>query len=368
MKKFWILIITTGLIMFSCEKKKAIKKLQKEDLTKTLLMSHYKPHSIYKIPVSHIKKPKYPIIDMHSHPYAESPDQIALWVKRMDSLSIKKTVILSMSTGARFDSIFALYSKYPDHFEIWCGFDYNGYDKPGYGPAAVAELERCVKAGAKGVGELGDKGNGLFYSKPGPAAIGMHIDDPRMDLLLEKCAELKLPINIHVTEPMWMYEPMDSTNDGLMNAYEWRRDNKNDELGHSQLIKTLENALRKHPNTKFISCHFANCSYDLNILGRLLDTYPNLNADIAARYAETAPIPRFVKAFYEKYQDRLLYGTDMGFDRAMYEVTFRILESEDEHFYEIGQFGYHWALNGFGLPDEILSKVYSGNARRIFGE
>jgi predicted TIM-barrel fold metal-dependent hydrolase len=365
MKIIWVLISIAGLILFGCEKQQPQKMQQEKDLGKTLLLSHYKPHSIYNIPISHIDKSKYPIIDMHSHPYAESPEQIALWARRMDSLNIKKTIILSMSTGARFDSIYALYSKYPNHFEVWCGFDYTNYDKSDFGPAAVAELERCVKVGARGVGELGDKGNGLFYSKPGPHAIGMHIDDTRMDPLLEKCAELNLSINIHIAEPLWMYEPMDSTNDGLMNAYEWRRDNKNDELNHSQLIKTLENALKRHPKTQFIACHFANCSYDLNILGRLLDLYPNFNADISARYAETAPIPRFVKAFYEKYQDRLFYGTDMGFDRSMYEVTFRILESQDEHFYEIDQFGYHWALNGFGLSDQVLAKVYSGNAQKI---
>ena len=59
--------------------------------------------------------------------------------------------------------------------------------------------------------------------------------------------------------------------------------------------------------------------------------------------------PRFVSKFYEKYAERLIYGTDIGFEKPMYRVTFRILESLDEHFYEIEQFDYHWSLNGFGL-------------------
>jgi predicted TIM-barrel fold metal-dependent hydrolase len=101
-------------------------------------------------------------------------------------------------------------------------------------------------------------------------------------------------------------------------------------------------------------------------LGDLFDKYPNLYADISARYAESATIPRYMKAFYEKYQDRLLYGTDMNFDTSMYRITFRVLESSDEHFYEIGQFGYHWAMNGFGLPQEILKKIYHDNAAKIF--
>ena len=85
-------------------------------------------------------------------------------------------------------------------------------------------------------------------------------------------------------------------------------------------------------------------------------------ADIAARYAETAPVPRYVNAFYTKYQDRLLYGTDMGMDEEMYKITFRILETSDEHFYETEQFGYHWPLYGFGLSNQILEKIYRNNA------
>jgi hypothetical protein len=87
--------------------------------------------------------------------------------------------------------------------------------------------------------------------------------------------------------------------------------------------------------------------------------------DISARYAETAPVPRYTKAFYEKHQDKLLYGTDMGMDAAMYETTFRILETEDEHFYTKDLFSYHWPLHGLGLPNAILKKLYFENAIKI---
>jgi predicted TIM-barrel fold metal-dependent hydrolase len=140
---------------------------------------------------------------------------------------------------------------------------------------------------------------------------------------------------------------MDHTNDGLMNAYEWRLDNQPDIVGHSGMIDILERTVQRHPRTTFIACHFANLCYDLTRLGRLLDENPNLHADISARYAETATIPRFVAQFYSKYAGRLLYGTDMGFNPGMYRITFRVLESLDEHFYEHAQFGYHWAMSGF---------------------
>jgi predicted TIM-barrel fold metal-dependent hydrolase len=162
-----------------------------------------------------------------------------------------------------------------------------------------------------------------------------------------------------------MYQRMDNRNDGLMNAFHWRLDNQPGIVGHSGMIDILERTVKKHSNTTFMACHFANLDYDLARLGELLEKHPNLYADIAARYAETAPIPRWAAKFYEKHADRLLYGTDMGFDKEMYRVTFRILETWDEHFYESEMFSYHWSLNGFGLPDEILRKVYRTNAEKI---
>ena len=333
-----------------------------------LLLKNYRPRSIYNIPVSRVSKAKYPVIDMHTHAYAKTAQELAQWVKTMDQTGIEKSIILSYATGAAFDSIYAAYKKYPNRFEVWCGFDYTGNDQPGWPEKAVRELERCYRAGARGVGELGDKGLGEFYSKPTPG-YGLHIDDARMKPLLQKCAALKMPISIHVAEPYWMYEPMDSTNDGLMNAYTWRIDkSKAGLLGHAQLIKTLENAVRDNPKTTFIACHFANCEHDLTILGGLLDKFPNLYADIPARYGETTPIPRFMAAFYKKYQDRLLYGTDMGMNAGMYATTFRILEIFDEHFDEHNQFSYHWPCNGFGLDDKILQKVYRQNALRILSK
>jgi len=329
-----------------------------------LLLKDYRPKSIYKVPVTKIVKAKFPIIDIHSHAYAQSIDDLDLWVKNMDEAGIIKTILLTYAHGTEFDSLVNFYSRYQDRFELWCGFDYTGYDKPGYGPEAVKELIRCFNKGAKGVGELGDKGKGLFYSQP--PAYGMHIDDPRMDPLLEKCAELKMPVNIHVGEPEWFYQPMDSTNDGLINAYSWRLDNQEGILNLEEVLKTLENAVSKHPKTIFIACHLANQNTDLEKLGILFDKYNNLYADISARYAENAPVPRYTKAFLEKYQDRILYGTDMGFDKSMYETTFRILESLDEHFYNIELFNYHWPLNGFGLSDETLEKLYKKNAEKIF--
>jgi len=352
MKKKILFILSVSLMTFVVS--------AQEDI----LLKDYDPVSIYKTQKTTIVKAKFPVIDMHSHAYANETE-IEQWVKTMDRFGIEKTIIMTMQTGKAFDSIFQLYSKYPKRFDIWCGIDFTGYRDKGWSKKAIKELERCFNIGAKGVGEISDKGEGILNSKP-TAAHGMHIDDERLKPFIQKCGELGMPINVHVADPYWMYLPIDAHNDGLMNAETWSIDrSKENLLLHHELIVTLENAVKENPGTTFIACHFANCSHDLSILGNLLESYPNLYADISARYAETAPVPRYTKYFYEKNQDKLLYGTDMGFEASMYQTTFRILETEDEHFYEKDLFSYHWALNGLGLSDVVLKKLYNENAKKI---
>jgi predicted TIM-barrel fold metal-dependent hydrolase len=329
----------------------------------TILLKDYRPVSLYKVPTTKVDKAKFPVIDMHSHPYAKTQQEIDQWVKNMDDVGIQKTMILTMTTGREFDEIFKKYSKHGDRYEMWCGLDLAGYNKPGFAAAAIKELQRCRDAGARGVGEIHDKGKGLKSGKS--SAPGMHPDDSRMDEVWEKCGELGFPVSLHVADPIWMYQKMDMHNDGLMNAYNWRLDNQPNIVKLSGMVDILERTVQKHKQTTFIACHFANLGYDLKRLGRMLVNNPNLYADISARYAETSTIPRFTSQFYSEHADRLVYGTDMGFDSTMYRITFRILESLDEHFYETEQFGYHWSLNGLGLSDAILQKIYRENASKL---
>ena len=342
---------------------------QQTDLTQVapdqILLKDYRPRSIFRIPQTRVEKARYPIIDAHSHNYAANDADVQRWVETMDKVGVEKTIILSGVTGAKFDEIYAKFKKHSSRFDVWCGFDYADCDKPGFGPGAVAELERCRHAGATGVGELSDKGRGLGWTTN---RAGLHIDDSRMDLLLKRCAELNLPINIHVGEDKWMYEPMNATNDGLMNAWKWRVPNEPEVIQHDEVVDTLERAVKRHPKTTFIACHFANCCSDLNRLAAMLDAYPNLYADMSARFAEISPIPRFMSQFLTRYQRRILYGTDMDPEAEMYRVTFRLLETADEHFYPAYFAKYHWPMHAFALPDEVLQNLYRENALKLFSK
>ena len=137
----------------------------------TILLKDHRPVSIYKVPVTEIKKAKHPVVDVHCHgprPIA----QLAEWVKTMDAAGVEKTVVFTgASTPERFAEAAKSYQKYPGRFNLWCGFDFAGFDQPGFGPNAMKSLEACHRAGALGVGELVDKGRGFGVRGASPGML-----------------------------------------------------------------------------------------------------------------------------------------------------------------------------------------------------
>jgi predicted TIM-barrel fold metal-dependent hydrolase len=109
-----------------------------------------------------------------------------------------------------------------------------------------------------------------------------------------------------------------------------------------------------------------------------MDRFTNMHVEIAARIAELGRQPRTARQFFDKYQDRILFGTDASpngkgtpqqlFNDQMYEIYFRFLETEDEYFdyapSRVPPQG-RWRIYGLGLPDTILKKVYYENAARM---
>src|SRR5260221_1256069 len=116
-----------------------------------LKLKDFRPKSIYRVPVTPIKKAKYPAIDMHSHVYARSEEQLTRWIKTMDESGIEKSIILSCATGPRFDSFFSKNARYPDRFELWGGFYFRGDQEPGCMENAGREIEISVNVVTRGI-------------------------------------------------------------------------------------------------------------------------------------------------------------------------------------------------------------------------
>lgn len=355
--------VATMFVAAACQNVQE-KVVSEGDFVSNLKLVDYKPVSVFKIPQSDIRQASFPVIDMHSHAYVDSVEELQQWVRDMDENNIEKVIVHTGTYGEEFDALYDLYKGVSDRFELWCGIDMSSWGTPDFPAKAVEELERCWRKGAKGVGELSDKGLGEKLSRK-VAEPGLHFNDDLLVPVFSKCAELGMPVNCHIGDPVWMYEELDAHNDGYMNAAEWKIDmSKPGILGLYEVVATMAEACEKNPNTTFIACHFLNIGHDYEYLGKILDSHPNLYIDNSARHLESSATPRATKKFYEKYADRIVFGTDNNPNSTMYRLIWRILESEDEHFYSRSQ-TYHWPLHGIGLEKDILEKLYRKNALKI---
>jgi predicted TIM-barrel fold metal-dependent hydrolase len=324
-------------------------------------LKDYAPKNSLVIPQTTIPKAKYPVIDVHAHVEARTPQQVADWVRTMNEVGIEKTVILSGATGAKFDALVDLYLKpYPTRFVLFCGIDTTDIEKPDYPQRAAAELERCYRKGARGMGELSDKGLGFNGNAKIPRAKRLHPDDPRLDLFWKKAAELKIPANIHVSDHPSAWKLPDVYQERTPDYQHFNQTGK-DVPSYEELIEHRNKALARNPKTTFIACHLGNQGNDLTTLGKVLDTYPNLYLDLSARDYELGRTPRAALKFFTKYKDRLMFGTDMGRDVNMYRAWWRLYESADE--FMPGR--VWWPYYGLELPGPVLEAIYRGTAKKV---
>jgi predicted TIM-barrel fold metal-dependent hydrolase len=309
---------------------------------------------------------KYPVIDVHTHTYPQRGKgnhsrELDRWVRTQKEVGVEKTIVLTGATGEKFDRFIEFYLEpYPDQFQLYCGLARNDINSPDYPQRAVQELERCYRMGARGIGELTDKGLGLTGDPELAPGERLHPDDPRLDAFWNKAAELNLPVNIHIADHPSAWRPPDVFQERTPVFQQFNRSGK-EGLSYGDLIAIFPRLLKKHPGTIFIACHIANQGNDPGTLSRTMDNHPNLYLDISARDYELGRIPRAAKEFIIKYQDRVLFGTDMGMDKSMYQSWWRLLESNDE--YMTGRIW--WPYYGLGLPDPLLEKMYRTNALQI---
>jgi len=331
----------------------------------SILLKEYEPKSTLVVPTTTVDQARSPAVDVHSHSnmcQIQTHEDVVSWVRTMDEVGIETSVVFTDAIGQKFDAQARLFKPFGKRFIVFCGLDTQDVSAPDYSDRAVRELERCVRAGARGLGELHDKGWGMDAEEQSalPRQKRMHPDDSRLDALWNKCADLNIPVNVHVADHPSCWQPLDSHQERtpdfqVFNLYE------KDVPSYAELLDHRDRMVAKHPQTTFIAAHLGNQGNDLGALARVLDRYPNLFVDISARDYELGRQPRFALKFLDRYQDRVLFGTDMGRDRNMYRGWWRLLESPDE-FMPSRQW---WRLYGLEVNLPVLDKLYAGNARRI---
>lgn len=339
----------------------------------------YDPVSTLVVPQHIVTHAKFPFIDVHNHQWNVPGQNIPALYREMDSLNMQVMVNLSgkgyKETPGKVNGDFdvndqAYLVRALDNIKktdarrlvLFTNLSFVGFGEPGWTEKAVRELESDVKAGACGLKIYKDLG---MYFKDEKGNF-IRIDDPRLDAIWEKCGELKIPVLIHSADPKSFWFPEDEHNERWLEiaTHPDRKRSDTDPAPWDTLMQEQHNVFRKHPNTTFIAAHLDWHGNDLTALGKILDSMPNVYTEFGAVISELGRQPRAARAFFEKYQDRILFGKD-SWEPSEYVTYFRVLETEDEYFPYHKKYHAFWRMYGIGLPDDILKKIYYKNALKI---
>lgn len=322
----------------------------------------YRPKSTLVVDEHLVPAAKFPVVDIHSH-QTVTAENMARYIQEMDALNIRVLNNLSGGSGERLKKNIEVIrdSAHADRFTVFANVDFGGVG-PGWGAKAAAQFEEDIRAGAIGLKVY--KNLGMTATKADGTRLA--IDDPELDAVWAAAGRLNVPVLIHTAEPPSFYLPADYTNERWLELalFPSRRNYDPSKVKFEQLIAERDRMFAKHPNTRFIAAHFGYHGHDLKTAGALLDRLPNVYLEVAAVLYEFGRQPRTAAAFFTKYQDRVLFGKD-AYAPSEYTYYWRVFETADEYFDYYRDYHATWKLYGMDLPDNVLRKLYYGNALKV---
>jgi len=208
----------------------------------------------------------------------------------------------------------------------------------------------------------------FWYSPRFVAETGFSIDSPALKPVLEALAELGMAALVHIADP-----------DAWFAAYYADRARYGTKAEH---FDRLERALDRHPDLKVLGAHFGGHPEDLGHVGRLLERYPNYAIDSSATKWVARALalqPAESRRFVVRWAERILFGTDLvAFPEAVpedyasrYWAHRWMWEGEGPRPSPVPDPSAPWPegarVHGLALPDDVLAKLYTANARRFLG-
>lgn len=358
-------------------------------------LSDFQPGSMLHVAETKVPRSRYPVIDIHTHLSWTANNRNGVFMGEkmqflaaptdllpvMDRKNVRTMVNLTGGVGEGLDRTIRTFQEaHPGRFLVFTEPRWERSNQPGYSQFQADEIARAHQAGAHGVKVL--KTLGLYLREGITDGRLLPVDDPRFDLMWEACAALHMPVCIHVSDPEAFFLPIDRFNERfeeLNNHPDWSFHGR-DFPSNAELLAARNRLFARHPKTQFVALHVGNNAENLFYVSECMDRFPNMHVELGARIGELGRQPRATRKFFEKYQDRILFGTDAVpngtetpqqiFGDELYEIYYRFLETEDEYFdyapAPVPPQG-RWRIYGLGLPEGILRKIYYENAARLLG-
>lgn len=279
----------------------------------------------------------------------------------------------------------AVAAAHPDRFTLTATFDATRIDTPTFADDVIAQLRGDLEAGAVMVKVWKEIGMGI---KDASGAY-IQIDDPRFQPIWDFLSERGIPVLAHIGEPRAAWLPLDprSPHYGYYAENPQYHAYQHPEIPRWETImQARDNWLARNPGLSVVGAHLGSMAYDVDEIARRLDAYPNFLVETSARFGDLALQPsEKVRAFFLRYADRILYGTDAGIGRPGEDLTVEETEREKQdlrrqlllhldyvtgtdslNFRDYGT-SYDAPTRSLDLPEDVLHKFYHQNAERLLG-
>jgi predicted TIM-barrel fold metal-dependent hydrolase len=325
-----------------------------------------------------------PVLDCHIH-YGR-PELLPSMIEVLDNNHLSMCNIVCTPDSERLSLVpdaLHLKAHAPERIFVFGGLDFSAYFlyPQSCGEKLAAYLDTMLAMGCDGIKMIEGKPDSRRNAGVPP------FDSPVYAPYWAKVEQLGLPIVFHVNDPEEFWDdaqvPAWAKNEGWF----WGDGTYiNNEVQYSE----VQNVLRRHPGIKVIFAHFFFFSKQLDRLGAWLDEFPNMHVDLTPgieMFENFSIDPEKTREFFLKYQDRILFGTDIGAmsldpnsgyimdaldSRLRVETVRAFLEGEgdlDVETEKVVLFGkFHGTFRGIHLPDDALAKIYYQNFERLAGK
>jgi predicted TIM-barrel fold metal-dependent hydrolase len=327
-----------------------------------------------------------------AHVHANAPDTVFLDVARKDGfelLSINVDYPDFPSLQLQAQIAHTLHAADPGHFHYATTFSMKGFGSEQWTRDTNKKLDAEIKRGALAVKVWKNIG---MVEKDAQGHLIM-LDNSGFDGVMQHIESLQVPLIAHQAEPKNCWLPLDQMT--TENDRSYFRDHPEyymylhpEQPSYESLMAARDRFVARHPNLSFVGAHMASLEWSVDVLAKFLDTYPNATVDLAARMTQVQYQSQrdFDKVwqFFIRYQDRLLYGTDLTAEPAVASPKAQNPPIEAGDFpHEADTFWRSdWMylatagvqrvaaidaeVKGLSLPKSVIDKIYYANARRVF--
>jgi predicted TIM-barrel fold metal-dependent hydrolase len=332
------------------------------------------------------------VIDAHCH---ITPGKVKKALQVMDDNLIRYGVVIAslsgkgedLYTGDRaFYELAEAFKPYRNRIGLHYTYDWSlAENDPDFFTRAPDMLEKAVKAGAIALKNLKQLG---LNAKDHEGKL-IAIDDTRLFPIWERAERLGIPVAFHTGDPVAFFQPWEPGNERweeLELHPEWSFADRSKYPPLEILFEQVNNVFRKFPKVQFVAVHVAGYSENIKAVGKWLDELPNVWIDTAARVGELGKHPASDgHEFFTRYQDRIMFGTDLAYwsecdvqgagpckdftageHLKFYGIHWRYLQTTDKQFDHPTPIQGKWKIDGIGLDEEVLKKIYWDNAVKFY--